>query len=132
MANYVQSNQIVRLPYINSNIGVADTGKVMLTPQTAGAVDVIYTLPTLAPGLHYRFINSAPAALDGTVRINATSIHGNIINGPVGGVELKEISGDTQMVFVTGTSVLGDFLDFICDGTNWYVEGRSSVSGGIE
>ena len=51
-----------------------DEGKIMMTPQTAAATAVVYTLSAAAPGLHYIFINSAAAALSGSVQINATPV----------------------------------------------------------
>ncbi len=132
MSGYVQSNQVVHLPYLNTTISAVDTGKILITPQTANAVDVTYTLPALALGLHYRFINGAPAALNGVVRIDGSvgSVFGSLITGPTDGVALNDISGDTQIIFDT-PSVLGDFLDFTCDGTNWFVDGRSRVAAGV-
>ena len=52
MSGFIQSNQIVKLPYANTAINVADSGKIFITPQTVGAAAVIYTLPTVAEGFH--------------------------------------------------------------------------------
>ncbi len=128
-----ESNQIIILPYLNSNISLADTGKILLTPQTAGATAVVYALPTPAAGLHYTFINSAAAALSGSIQINAGAaiIYGNAVSGPTAGVALLAITGSTQMKFQTAVSVRGDVIELTSDGTNWYVRANSSVGGGI-
>lgn len=133
MSGYLQSNQTLLLPYANTTIAIADTGKILLTPQTAGAVPVVYTLPTAAAGLHYRFVNSAAAALSGTVQINAAAgtLFGNVITGPTNGVALLAVPGSTQIRFLTAASVRGDFIDLYCDGTNWYVNAMSQVAGAI-
>ena len=135
MAVYLQTNQIVILPGANANISSSDTGKIMMTPQTAGGVASVYTLPVSAAGLHYRFINGAAAALNGSVQINtngaAAILSGNVITGPTNGVALLAVSGNTQIRFLTAASVLGDYIDLYSDGTNWYVNANSRVAGGI-
>ena len=73
MSGFIQSNQIVKLPYANTAINIADSGKIFITPQTVGAAAVIYTLPTVAEGLHYRFINGANLPLSGSVQINTNA-----------------------------------------------------------
>jgi len=133
MSGYVQTNQIVLLPLVSITINASDSGKILMTPQTAGAVTFVYTLPTLAPGLHYRFINSAPLALNGSVQINAQAgtLYGQVITGPTNGVGFLAVTGSTQIRFLTAKSILGDFINLTCDGTNWYVEAISSVAGAI-
>ncbi len=131
--SYIQTNQIVHLEYEDTEISAADSGKFLITPQTAGAVDVTYTLPSLQSGLHYRFINGSPAAMNGLVRIALPAggtMYGTIINGPVDGVEFKEVDGDTELLFAN-VSVRGDFIDCICDGTYWFIDARGRVANGI-
>ena len=76
MSGYIQSNQVLNLPYAATTLTLADSGKTLITPQTAGAVDVVYTLPPVATsaGAHFHFVNGAPAALSGNVTITAPVI----------------------------------------------------------
>ena len=135
MSGYVQSNQIVILANANDNINTSDTGKILITPQTAGAVTPIYTLPLPAAGLHYRFINGSAGALNGSVQINTNGaagiLYGNVIGGPVNGIALLAVSANTQTRFLTAASLVGDFIDLISDGTNWYVNAVTRVGGAI-
>lgn len=135
MSGYIQSNQVVKLPYAATNINVADSGKILITPQTAAGVGVIYTLPalTVSGGLHYRFFNGAPAALNGIVTITApaNSLQGVIMKGPVGGALLLSVAGSTSVNFATAASIIGDYIDLYCDGTNWYVSAMSAIALGI-
>ena len=128
MSQYIQSNQVIILPYLDLDITNAESGKLFITPQTAGAVDVTYTLPPPESGLHFRFINGAPAALAGSVIIAtdgaATILYGRALMGPNDGVSLLEISAKSQIHFV---SLLGDFIDIISDGTFYYVDGNSCI-----
>ena len=133
MSGYLQTNQTLKLIYVDSNINEADTGKILMTPRTVGAVDVTYTLPALKQGLHYRFINGSTAALSGDVIITAgaADIYGSLINGPTGGTEFVDVDAKTTIQFVDAKSLLGDYIDLYCDGTYWYVDGKSVVSQGI-
>ena len=128
MSVLVQTNQVILVPNANYNVDASDTGKILMTPQTAGAVAVVYTLPAPAAGLHFRFVNGAPAALSGSVQINtaaaAAILFGNVISGPTLGVAFLAVSGSTQIRFLTAVSVLSDY-DLYSDGTNWYVNAMS-------
>jgi hypothetical protein len=131
----VQTNQIVRLPYAATTINVSDSGKIFITPQTAGGVGVIYTLPAVASavGAHFRFINGAPAALAGIVTITApaNTLQGVIMKGPVGGALLLSVGGSTSVNFATAASLIGDYIDLQCDGVNYYVSAMSAIALGI-
>ena len=133
MSSYIQSNQIIKIPNVPAySVSAADTGKIMITPQTVGAINVVCTLPLMSPGLHFKFINGSPLALDGNIEIvgEAGSIFGSVLSGPVDGVAFKEIDGDTNLFF-DAESVKGDFIDLYCDGDYWFVHAVSRVAAGI-
>src|SRR5690606_34857207 len=108
MSQYIRSNQVIILPYLDLDRTNAESGKVFITPQTAGAVNVAYTLPPPESGLHFRFINGAPAALDGSVIIAtdgaAPILYGRALMGPNEGVSLLSVSANSQIDFVTEKS----------------------------
>ncbi len=140
MAGYVQSNQVILLHASNLTINAADTGKILVTPQTAGAIDFTYILPSPQAGLHYHFVNGAALALNGNVHIETPAlvniIYGSTITGPTGGVALEAVNGNSTVTFTSvvlgvGGSLRGDYIDLTCDGTNWYVDARSRVAQGI-
>ncbi len=130
---YIQTNQIVVLSYHDQDISVEDSGKIFITPQTAGNVDVTYTLPSLQEGLSFKFINGAALALSGRVIIDApaNSLFGSFICGPTGGIAFTAVDGDSQMLFESAESILGDTLTFTSEAEAYYIKGRSSVAGGI-
>jgi hypothetical protein len=130
MAFYIQTNQIVNLPNANLAISAADTGKTMLFTTLTGART--YTLPALAAGLHYRFINKAPGALGASAIIQGSGGAGNaLLNGVLlkGGVVCAAVTARSAVNFITGSSVKGDFLDCYCDGVQWSVLGSGRVTG---
>jgi len=128
MTQYIQSNQIVQLPAVNTNIDVADSGKILLVSD-----NIVYTLPPVQNGLVYRFINNN-AALTGNILINAHGadvLYGIIINGPINGISLKEVNADGNLVFTNGKSLIGDFMYFISNGVEWIIYAKSKDGGGI-
>ncbi len=135
MSGLVQTNAVIVLPYLATDINVEDSGKTFITPQTAGPINVTYTLPLPQAGLHFRFVNGAPAALAGDVNIAthgaANILFGMAISGPTGGTALLAIATNHIIRFASAESVLGDYIDLISDGTNYYVEAISSVGGSI-
>lgn len=133
MTVYLQTNQDVLVPNIGAvAVSASDTGKIFILPQTTvGVGAVTLTLPALASGLHYRFINGSAAVSAATVSITATAavLFGQAVMGPVGGVALLPISANTTLNFVTAVTLKGDYADYYCDGTNWYITANARTAG---
>jgi hypothetical protein len=138
MSVYLQTNQDILVPNQAAyTVSTADTGKIFILPQTvAGVGNITISLPAPAPGLHFRFINSSPAASVRNVAITATAavVYGQAIMGPLNGVAFLNIAGVppaglTTLNFVTGVTVLGDSADYYCDGTRWYVNAYATTAG---
>ena len=102
-----------------------DSGKVFILKAAAGAQ---ITLPKVAESLGLRFkfvVGLAFATSDWTVF--GESIQGSVIvNGAhVAGVDENTIS------FVASAESVGDFVELVCDGTNYYVNGSGVTTGSI-
>ena len=37
----------------------------------------------------------------------------------------------TTITFADGVAVAGDYVELLCDGTNWYATGQTNADGGI-
>jgi len=132
MSIYVQTNQNILVPNANYAVNASDTGKIFILPQTTiGAGAFTVTLPALSAGLHYRFINGSPAASAATISITATAavLFGQAVMGPVGGVSLLPINANTTLNFITTVTLRGDYADYYCDGTYWYVTANARTAG---
>ena len=81
MSVYVQTNQIVNIPNAAAYaVSMTDTGKVHICPQTTvGVGDITVTLPAVAAGLHYRFINGSAAAAAANVIVQSAAA--GLLNG---------------------------------------------------
>lgn len=99
------------------------------------ATEFVSTLPAPALGLRYTFIVSgAPSGADYTI---VTTSSANIIVGHVltsqdaGGTADSETTGGDTISFVSAKAVVGDRVEVISDGTNWFAVGMCKVFDAI-
>jgi hypothetical protein len=145
MSNYIQSNQVVALPApllasLTNLIAKADSGKILtLGPQTAIQT---FTLPLPEPGLYYRIICTGILGFAVTIATNPVSLfYGSLTNVSTVSVTTASVGvaatgsypivvaakgGATYCIF-TATAVSGDYMEMVCNGTNWYVKGMSTT-----
>ena len=99
-------------------LDMGDSGKVYMLYSTVART---ITLPAVAAGLKFKFIATDTTA-DSSI---ATSVGSALIKG---GAECGDayltLAGTTIIVEAAGS--VGDHLDFICDGTYWYVSGHGT------
>jgi len=103
----------------------ADTGKVFFLNAAAGAA---VTLPEPEEGLQFKFIVGAAFATTNWTVVAPD----NIIQGSceVAGAVVVG-SNENTISFVATAEGLGDQVELISDGTNYFVSGVAALSGGI-
>ena len=111
-------------------ITAAESGKTFFLNAAA---EFASTLPAVAAGLRYTFIvTAAPAGASYTIGTNGGD---NIIIDHVlpadGAAGDTETGGGDLISFVDGQAVVGDRVDVICDGTNWFARCSCKVAAGI-
>lgn len=114
-------------------LAASETG---LTCFLSSATEFVTTLPAPAAGLTFRFIvAAAPSGASYTIVTNGSS---NIIVGGAASADLNnasdvdfEATGCDTISLVDGVAVKGDWVEVVCDGTNWYARGFCSAQGGI-
>lgn len=95
---------------------------------------IAFTLPEPNAGLKFRFIIGTSPTTDCTISTNGGA---DIIV-----LEVNELEVDTGddgpydtdadvVTFKANVAVLGDYLDFHCDGTKWYARGQTNADGGV-
>ncbi len=138
MAVYLQTNQTKQLLDAANVISASDTGKLMLIPVLTN--DRVITLPTIASGLHYRFMISVAAGgvtPTGFLATLTPAAGGNPIFGYLITLGISPITtaGKVKNAAATAvfaaTAVTGDYIDCYCDGTFWHVSGMSQIAAGI-
>jgi hypothetical protein len=111
-------------------IAAAESGTVFFLNAAA---EFVSTLPAPAAGLNFTFIvTGAPSGASYTIVTNASA---NILLGHIvcsaGGTGDSETSGGDTITLVDGQAVVGDRVDVVCDGTNWFVRGSCKVVAGM-
>jgi hypothetical protein len=104
-----------------------DSGKVLILKAAAGAQ---ITLPAVATsaGLRFKFIvGLAFATTNWTVKAATNVIEGGI---DVNSTNVPAVNENT-ISFVNSAESVGDFIELVCDGTNWYVSGNATTAGAI-
>lgn len=95
---------------------------------------IAFTLPAPDVGIKYRFIIGTSPTSSCTISSNGGA---DIIV-----LSVNELETDTTedgpyddnadvVTFVANVALIGDFLDFHCDGTKWYARGQTNADGAI-
>lgn len=113
-------------------IAAAENGR---TYYLNSATEFASTLPAPALGLKFKFIvKAAPSGADYTI---TTTSSANIIYGAISSSDLNAANdaaiatGNDTISFVSAKAIVGDWVEFESDGTNWYVSGNCSVFDAI-
>ena len=115
---------------VKKTLTYGDIGKVFYLDSSGGAYTI--TLPTLRAGAHFKFIaqENTPTN-DITISSSTSDIYGVLRQqSDTNEDNMIACAGKTSVLFDT-TCLKGDVLDITCDGTNWYVDGVTSVQGGF-
>ena len=126
------SNDVVRERPSVSTIAAATT----LTPADSGntyilsaAAGAAITLPAVGvSGINYKFIvGSAFATTDWTIVSSTDVTEGNVL---VAGAHVAG-SNENTVSFVASAESVGDYVEYITDGTSWFVSGSGVTTGSI-
>jgi hypothetical protein len=104
-----------------------DSGKVFILNAAAGAQ---ITLPAVADGAgqSYKFVVGGLFATTAwTIKAATNKIQGGVI---VNSVNVPGADENT-ITFSASNDTIGDFVELVGDGTNWYVFGLGTASGAI-
>jgi hypothetical protein len=96
----------------------ADSGKVFLCSQ-AGAYDITLPIVGNAKGWVGTFILTSAASNDFDI-IGGTA---DVMYGAVAAENGTIIDAADKVTFASGAAVIGDRIEIVCDGTNYYVTG---------
>lgn len=103
------------------------------------ATEFAVTLPAAADakaGWNCKLIcKAAPSGADYTVvTSDTTNIHGNVSSSDLdaaGNADFTAGTGVGTITFADGKAVQGDFVELVCDGSDWYAYASCSVFDGI-
>jgi len=99
-------------------LDMGDSGKVYMVYSTVART---ITLPAVAAGLKFKFIMTDTTADSSIATNEGTAL---LKGGAECGDAYLTLAGTTIVLELAGS--VGDHLDFICDGTNWFVSGHGT------
>lgn len=108
-----------------TSLTAANNGQIIMVSQ-ASAYAITLPAVATAAGIKYKFILGIASA--NIVQINATTgtpVVGHSIVGPIAGATINVGAGTLGVRYST-TCLVGDCIDCVCDGTNWFVRGTSA------
>ena len=133
------SNSLLNIVDISAAYTVlqSDSGNVFML--SGGPYTI--TLPVAADlqeGWYCKFIvKAAPSSADYVISEKASSDTNVIIVNGISELETDDgedgvyNAGCTFINFKDGVSVAGDWVELLCDGTNWYATGQTKADGGV-
>lgn len=128
MSSIIQSNQVILLPDAASTISAQDSGKIFIIPVLTG--NRIISLPAVQAGLRYRFIAGGILAATATLTPTVNGLmNGTLLMNTAGNVSAANVAktaGNT--VVMNAVCAVGDWVDLVSDGTNWYCSGASKIA----
>ena len=115
----------------SQTITASESGQVILCVQ--GTANRTITMPAAAAGLNYKIVFAKPDGTHTTAfTFAANSLYGSIITGPSSGAILTQSSTSGSTTVTLGATaanlLLGDYLQFLCDGTKWYISGVNGAA----
>jgi len=113
-------------------VQVEESGTVFTLNSAGGAYDVTLPAVALGSGCHWRFINveDTPTA-DITIKSNGANIVGVIqlyVAADAAHDSALVVTGHTNVLFDT-TALIGDYIEIVGNGINYFVKGAGSVNG---
>jgi len=111
--------------YTTNNITLddSDSGAMVILPGTGAASTI--TLPTASTGLNYKLVMGAATSSAHTITIAGTFAGVGVDAGVV-----MPMTG-TNIVIAASDFKKGDYLNLVCDGATWFVEGQFVTAGAV-
>ena len=113
----------------------SDSGKVLFLNATSEFTTTLPSAADAGAGWNCKFIVKAAPSGAAYVVTEKTADDTNIIitNG------INELTdtvgpsntGHTTITFADGVAIAGDYVELLCDGTNYYATGQTKADGGI-
>jgi hypothetical protein len=109
----------------------ADCGKTIFLSH---ATEFATTLPAAVAGCYFKFIvANAPETASYTVVTDSSAnvIHGQVASAEDAAGSVATVAAADTITFVDAKAIIGDYVEVISDGTNWYISGMCNVQDGI-
>ena len=109
-----------------------DSGKVFVLDSAGGAYTIKLDSSTVQAGWGCRFIvheNTPTGAI--TIAAKSAIVYGNLEQQSDTNEDNRVACAGVTNVIIGTSALKGDYLDYICDGTYYYVSGMSSIQTAV-
>ena len=120
------------------SLAPSDSGKVFFLNATTEFTTTLPSVADAGAGWSCKFIVKAAPSGAAYVVTEKTSADTNVII--TNGINELEVdtdddgpsnTGHTTITFADGVAIAGDWVELLCDGTNYYATGQTKADGGI-
>ena len=115
-----------------------DSGKVFFLNAATEFTTTLPSVSNAGAGFNVKFIvKAAPSSANYVISESAADDTNVIIVNGINELETDTNedgvynAGCTFVNFIDGVSVAGDWVELLCDGTNWYATGQTNADGGV-
>ena len=108
-------------------VSSADNGKVLVLNGGTGGAIALPAVATALSGLQFKIVVGAAFSTDYVITATTAVISGPIAEAGV----IQTCAGATTLTLEDGTEAIGDHIDFLCDGTNWLINGNFQTAASI-
>ena len=115
----------------------ADCGTYMMLNVAAGCTVTLPSIDSAGEGWWCRFYVATNCTSNTYVITENASFDTDKIIGGINELEVDtsddgpSSTGCTTITFANALDTVGDFVEVICDGSNWYIFGQSKLDGAI-
>lgn len=119
MPGVTQTGGLRQVISVGAVLTIANSGAVLIP----GGAAQTFTLPAPVAGIHFKMYAGTAAAHKIQVPAGTARIYGNAINinnQIAASAEGQQVSNRTSVAFGVALQT-GDFMEVICDGSNWFL-----------
>ena len=117
------------------SLTAADCGTLMVLNIASGCTVTLPSVAEAGKGWWVRFVIGTNVSSNTVIITEKTSADTDVLRGGINELEVDtnddgpSTDGATTITIANGTDTVGDFVEFICDGTNFYFYGQTKLDG---
>ena len=115
-----------------------DSGKVFFLNSATEFTTTLPSVSNAGAGFNVKFIvKAAPSSANYVISEDGDNDTNVIIVNGINELETDDgedgvsNTGCTFINFIDGVAIAGDWVELLCDGTNWYATGQTQADGGV-
>ena len=129
------------LPYESitaaKSLDADDSGKVFTLDLAAGFTVTLPAISSVPAGWYVKIVIGTNCTSNSYIITENATFDTDILVSQFNELEVDtsddgpSSTGHTTITFADGVAIAGDWVELLCDGTNWYATGQTKADGGI-